>query len=85
MEKIDDIGIGVRGTLKEFKHKYTVEFLQKHGYTRYTYYPPFYSQPKVIVQTVNTKYGEIVVNNNSMITYVGGRVWSVSRDENNQG
>ena len=81
MEKVDDIGIGVHGTLEQFKKKYTVEFLERYGYTDYYYYTPFSNKKQVLDETVQTKYGELVVHNLDVLTYVGDGIWSVSRDE----
>ena len=78
MEKVDDIGIGVRGTLEQFKKKYTTKFLKLHGYKEYGYQ----SFGEIVVfETVKTKYGELVIHDNSIITYVGDHIWSVSRND----
>lgn len=79
MEKIDDIGIGARGTLRQFKKKYTTRFLKLHGYKEHGY--QFFGEI-VLIKTVKTKYGELVIHNDSVITYVGSGVWSVSKNEN---
>lgn len=31
-------------------------------------------------ETVETKYGELVVHDNDVVTYVGNRTWSVSHE-----
>ncbi|NRO27724.1 hypothetical protein [Lactobacillus helveticus] len=78
--KKPSIDIGVRGTLKDFKNAYTVEFLGKYGYKEYSY-RLFNPKPIILAKTIKTKYGELVIHNNSVITYVGDGIWSVSRDE----
>lgn len=72
------IDIGTRGTLKEFKNAYTAKFLKLHGYKEYGYQ---WFGEIVTFKTVKTKYGELVIYNNSVLTYVGDGIWSVAKDE----
>lgn len=67
-----NIPVGTRGTLKEFKKSYQRNFLEKYGYKAYGHVVPF--------GTVETKYGELVVHDNDVITYVGNKHWSVSHE-----
>ena len=71
------IDIGTRGTLKEFKNAYTAKFLKLHGYKEYGYQ---WFGEIVTFKTVKTKYGELVIYNNSVLTYVGDGIWSVSHE-----
>lgn len=74
-----NIPVGTRGTLKEFKKSYQRNFLEKHGYKAYGHVVPFGSFV-ILAETVETKYGELVVHDNDVVTYVGNRTWSVSHE-----
>lgn len=65
------IDIGARGTLKKFKKSYQRDFLEKYGYKAYGGNFVF------LAETVETKYGELVVHDNDVVTYVGNKLWSV--------
>lgn len=77
-----DIPVGTRGTLKEFKTSYQPEFLSKYGYKRYTNIIPF-NGLKIVCETVNVKYssvrGELIVHDNDILTYLGHRLWAVTK------
>ena len=73
-----NIPVCTRGTLKEFKNAYTAKFLKLHGYKEYGYQ---WFGEIVTFKTVKTKYGELVIYNNSVLTYVGDGIWSVAKDE----
>lgn len=77
-----DLKNGERGKLKEFISIYRSDFLEKRGYRAYTVSEGFTRKYK-ICQSLQTKYGELVVRNNDTVTYVGHGIWSVSRNENN--
>ena len=77
MNKVKFLGIGARGEVINFVDSYTESFLYKHGFKRYELESPINEK----LTTVQTKYGELVVHNNNVITYVGDHIWSVSRDE----
>ena len=34
----------------------------------------------ILAETVETKYGELVVHDNDVVTYVGNKHWSVSHE-----
>ena len=68
------IDIGTRGPLKEFKKSYQRKFLEKYGYKAYG------GSVVVLAETVETKYGELVVHDNDVVTYVGNKHWSVSHE-----
>lgn len=78
MNKVKFLGIGARGEVINFVDSYTESFLYKHGLKRYDLVSKYTSDH---LTTVQTKYGELVVHNNNVITYVGDHIWSVSRDE----
>lgn len=69
--------IGERGKPQEFIDSYTKDFLEFYGFEDYKLNAPFSEE----LITVQTKYGELVVQKEDVITYVGNRIWSVSKDE----
>lgn len=71
-----NIPVGTRGTLKEFKKSYQRNFLEKHGYKAYGHVVPFGSFV-ILAETVETEYGEVVVCDKDVVTYVGNKLWSV--------
>ena len=73
------IDIGTRGTLKEFKKSYQRKFLEKYGYKAYSHVVPL-NRPVILAESVKTKYGELVVHDNDVVTYVGNKHWSVSHE-----
>lgn len=73
-----EIPVCTRGTLKEFKNAYTAKFLKLHGYKEYGYQ---WFGEIVTFKTVKTKYGELVIYNNSVLTYVGDGIWSTERSQ----
>lgn len=74
-----ELPIGVRATLEDFKKSYTIDFLRKHGYEQYTNSMKFSGNPLVMCETVQTKYGQLVVHDFDVLTYVGKKHWSVDR------
>lgn len=75
-----DLKIGERGKFKEFESVYKSEFLEKHEYHAYTVSKGFTRKYK-ICQSLQTKYGELVVKNSDVVTYVGHGIWSVSHEQ----
>lgn len=77
-----DIPVGTRGTLKEFKTSYQPGFLSKYGYKRYTNIIPL-NGLKVVCEAVNVKYssiqGELIVHDNDILTYLGHKLWAVTK------
>ena len=78
LKKLD---VGLRGTMEHFKQTFTKEFLKKHGYGTYEKHTPFTGNDIVLCQTVQTKYGEMVIQDDNVVTYVGDGVWSVDRNK----
>lgn len=74
-----DLPVGTRATLEEFTDSYTPYFLMKYGYKEYTTVVPLSPRRKVVCRAVNTKYGEIVVHHDDVLTYVGNSKWSVEQ------
>lgn len=80
--------IGERGKPQEFIDSYTKDFLEFYGFEDYKLNVPFsklnapFSEELITdLITVQTKYGELVVQKEDVITYVGNGIWSVSKDE----
>ena len=77
-----EISVCTRGTLREFKESYQPEFLSKYGYKRYTNIIPF-NGLKVVCEAVNVKYnsiqGELIVHDNDVLTYLGHKLWAVTK------
>lgn len=69
-----NIPVGARGTLKEFKKSYQRDFLEKYGYKAYG------GSFGILAETVETKYGELIVYDNDVVTYVGNKHWNVSHE-----
>lgn len=68
--------IGEQGKPQEFIDSYTKYFLEFYGFEDYKLNEPF-SEDLI---TVQTKYGELVVQEEDVITYVGDGIWSVSHE-----
>lgn len=68
--------IGERGKPQEFIDSYTKDFLDFYGFEDYKLNVPFSEE----LITVQTKYGELVVQEEDVITYVGNGIWSVSHE-----
>lgn len=79
MEMKIKIDIGTRGALKKFKKSYQRDFLEKYGYKAYGHVVPF-GNFVILAETVETKYGELVVHDSDVVTYVGNKHWSVSHE-----
>lgn len=77
-----EIPVCTRGTLREFKESYQPEFLSKYGYKRYTNIIPL-NGLKVVCEAVNVKYssiqGELIVHDNDILTYLGHKLWAVTK------
>lgn len=78
MNKVEFLGVGARGKVIDFNDTYTESFLYNHGFKRYELVSKYATDH---LTTVQTKYGELVVSANDVITYVGDGIWSVSGDE----
>lgn len=77
-----EIPVCTRGTLREFKESYQPEFLSKYGYKRYTNII-LLNGLKVVCEAVNVKYssiqGELIVHDNDILTYLGHKLWAVTK------
>ncbi|MGP3290316.1 hypothetical protein ACTVPE_05475 [Lactobacillus crispatus] len=73
-----NLPVGTRATLEEFIDAYTPYFLMKYGYREYSHVLPLGTR-KICCRSVKTKYGEIIVHDDDVLTYVGGKKWAVEQ------
>lgn len=82
-----EIPVCTRGTLREFKKSYQPEFLSKYGYKRYTNIIPL-NGLKVVCEAVNVKnnsiQGELIVHDNDVLTYLGHKLWAVTKNREHE-
>ena len=78
-----EISIGERGTAKTFKDFYSENALKRYGWGFCNYHLITLYGNKIDrrLYFVNTKNGNVDVNDDDVLTYVGSHVWSVSRSE----
>ena len=78
-----EISIGERGPAKTFKDFYSKNTLKRYGWGFCNYHLITLSGNKVDFRlcAVNTRNGNVDVNDDDVLTYVGSHVWSVSRSE----
>lgn len=78
---INRLSVGLRGNINYFFKSYQYDFLDKHGFHEYRLItsPYFKSNADVNFRlyTVNTKYGEMVIHYNDVVTYLGNDLWDV--------
>ncbi len=70
------IFVGMRTNTREWLDAYQPAYLKKYGW----HFNQFYGRASLVSEyaaEVNTKYGLIPVNDEEMITYVGGGIWDV--------
>ena len=77
MNKVKFLNIGARGKVVTVADTYTERFLYNHGFKHYELVSKYTIDH---LTTVQTKYGELVVHANDVVTYTGNNIWSVSRD-----
>lgn len=88
---IEPLSIGLRGNEKLFTTSYEKSFLLKHGFIVYeldhgstTF--GYLSEIKGInifnpcICTAKTKYGEVVIPDEGIVTYLGGNMWDVRKE-----
>lgn len=74
--KIKFLETGARASALDFIDTYEDGFLYKHGFKRYDLESPIIEH----LNTVQTKYGEMVVGLDTMLTYLGHSVWDVREE-----
>lgn len=74
-----EISIGERGSAKKFKDFYSENALKRYGWGFCNYQLITLSGNKIDRRlcAVNTRNGNVDVNDDDVLTYVGSHVWSV--------
>lgn len=74
-----EISIGERGSAKKFKDFYSENALKRYGWGFCNYQLITLSGNKIDRRlcVVNTRNGNVDVNDDDVLTYVGSHVWSV--------
>lgn len=75
--KEDKLQIGVRDKAENFTFVYQQGFLEKHGLN---FYSVLGALSRKTLITVQTKYGELVIDGNTMITYLGNNKWDARKE-----
>ena len=75
--------VGTRATVADFRNTYKARYLLEHGWRIDSIVKPCVPglTTRVDLVSVPTKYGQLVVKNKDMLTYVGNNVWDVRRDK----
>ncbi|WP_126708856.1 hypothetical protein ACI6SH_11310 [Lactobacillus crispatus] len=83
MEMKIELQVGTRATTKDFRNTYKARYLVEHGWRIDSIVKPYVPglTTRVDLVSVPTKYGQLVVKNEDMLTYVGNNVWDVRRDK----
>lgn len=87
---IEPLSVGLCGNEKLFTTSYKKSFLLKHGFIVYeldhdTATFGYLSEIKGInifnpyICTVKTKYGEVVIPDEGVVTYLGGNMWDIRK------
>ena len=71
--------VGTRATVADFINTYKARYLLQHGWRIDSVVKPMVAglTNRVDLVSVPTKYGQLVVKNEDMLTYVGNNVWDV--------
>ena len=72
-----NISVGTRGKATEFWDSYKRDFLSNYNFIMIN----FVNNGNYFRALVKTKYGYIAVCGDEQVTYVGGGIWSVAKDE----
>lgn len=72
------IPIGTRATCLEFCDTYQSSYLSKYGWSFHRLDGQRFMQ---YLRSVKTKYGEIIVNYDDVLTYAGDGIWDVRSKE----
>ena len=78
-----ELKVGTRATTKDFRNTYKARYLVEHGWRIDSVVKPMVAglTNRVDLVSVPTKYGQLVVKNEDMLTYVGNNVWDVRSDK----
>ena len=79
MEMKIELKVGTRATVADFRNTYKARYLLLHGWRIDSVVKPMVAglTNRVDLISVPTKYGQLVVKNEDMLTYVGNNVWDV--------
>lgn len=81
---INRLSVGLRGDINYFVKSYQYNFLDKHGFHEYQLIRSLELKNNVDVNfrlyTVNTKYGEMVIHINDVVTYLGNDLWDIRNE-----
>lgn len=72
-----DLPVGTRATVADFRNTYKARYLLLHGWRIYSAVNPNGLSNLIEVVSVPTKYGQMVIKETDMLTYVGDNVWDV--------
>lgn len=78
-----ELKVGTRATTKDFRNTYKAKYLVEHGWRIDSVVKPMVAglTNRVDLVSVPTKYGQLVVKKDDVLTYVGNNVWDVRRDK----
>lgn len=78
-----EMQVGTRATVADFRNTYKARYLLQHGWRIDSVVNPMVVglTDRVDLVSVPTKYGQLVVKNEDMLTYVGNNVWDVRSDK----
>lgn len=78
-----EMQVGTRATTKDFRNTYKARYLLQHGWRIDSVARPVVAglTNRVDLVSVPTKYGQLVVKKDDVLTYVGNNVWDVRRDK----
>lgn len=71
---VNELPIGTRGTARLLIDIYTRQYLSRNGFKVKKY-------ELMIFMSAQTKFGEMVVYPDDVLTYIGNKKWSISKDE----
>lgn len=74
-----ELPIGARGNIAEFQKIFTIDFLTEDNLT---FYSSTFGGAGVI--SALTKYGEVIVHKNDVLTYLGNGIWDVRREKKDE-
>lgn len=74
-----ELPIGVRGHVADFEKVFTRDFLTEDNLT---FYSSVFGGAGVI--SALTKYGEVIVHKNDVLTYLGNGIWDVRQEKKDE-
>lgn len=74
-----ELPIGTRGNVADFRKIFTIDYLTENNLNFYT---SAFSSVRIIGAL--TKYGEVVVHKNDVLTYLGKGKWDIRQDKKDE-